>query len=68
MCAYTAYMCARDDVTIAIHDYHNRVDYSEVEKFFDIDDAVQTLYFFKKRARVNFKSLYLSSVRNALRP
>lgn len=66
-CAFAAYVFASDTTKILIHDYINRQEYYEVEKFYDIVDQVDTLYVFQKRKNINLRSLYTSVLTSLFR-
>jgi hypothetical protein len=59
-CAFAAYPFVGDDALIAVHDYVNRHWFSDIEKFYDIVDIADTLCVFRKRARINHRSLYMA--------
>jgi hypothetical protein len=58
-CALMTAVCARDDVIVGIHDYTFRSSYFDIEKYFDVDEASESLIIMKKRATMNIRSLVL---------
>lgn len=63
-CALSSFAFTPDHVLIAIHDYPNRPWFSDVEKFYDIVETADTLWVFKKRAKINHRSLHLAIMNN----
>jgi hypothetical protein len=63
-CAFAAYAFAAEHTVVAVHDYINRHGFFEIEKFYDIIEAEETLYLFKKKPHVNLRSLYVSTLKS----
>lgn len=57
-CACAAYAYMFDNAKLAVHDYTTRAKYSDIEKFFDLEEISQTLAIFRKKEKVVQSTLY----------
>lgn len=58
-CLLTAALCAPEGCRVLVHDYGLRHNYTVAEKYFDTQRAAGTLFFLKKRSKVNSRALAL---------
>ncbi|MCJ2045784.1 hypothetical protein MKK58_14780 [Methylobacterium sp. J-078] len=63
-CAYAAYPFMSDESILAVHDYTLRPSYYDIEKFFDIDEEIDTLIILRKKKNILLKSLFISTLTN----
>ena len=65
-CALMSAIFAPEDCAVIVHDYNNRLNYSAIEKYFDVIDTVDTMALLRKRRRINMRALVLELVFAAL--
>lgn len=63
-CACVAWAFMTDDALLAVHDYRFRPQYYEIEKFFELQEEVDTLVLLKKKKTVFTPSLMFSIMNN----
>ena len=63
-CALAAAACAPETATVIIHDYELRSQYYLVEKFFDIEETLESLYVLRRRKAINLRSFYMEVMRH----
>lgn len=59
-CAYAAHAFMLEDTRLLVHDYTTREKYSDIEKFFNVEDKADQLVVFRKKERIVESSLYRS--------
>ncbi len=59
-CALAAYALGQDRVRVIIHDYVVREAYHDIEKFFNVEESVDTLVVLTKKKGVHQRTLYES--------
>ena len=57
-CAYASFHFMVDEAVLVIHDYQVRYQYSEIERFFNLIDEVDTLAIFRKKEKIVPRHLY----------
>jgi hypothetical protein len=67
-CAYASYHFMDKDAFMAVHDYQLRYHYSEIEKFFNLVDEVDSLVILRKKEKIVYRNLYVAVLSSIFEP
>lgn len=67
-CAYASWAYMSDDTVVAIHDYTQRDSLSEIEKFFNVEECVDSLVVLSKKQKVLPRTFFTAAIRDMLEP
>lgn len=67
-CAYASWAFIKEKAIVAIHDYTHRDDLSEIEKFFNVEESIDSLIVLSKKQKVLPQTFFSSVLKDMLDP